>query len=173
MEITYITSAQVQYSTKKLKVLFEQYIQALDIKPNSDFSVVVLFKNEVIGIGQISHNPFHPYNDYFQIHISHQYRQNGIGTEILKILEKSSKKINLQCLLHSQNLSLIKWLERRQFQKVRETHEICINTLENKVEEFPKLYIQNYSQLDTHILFHYWLKWSISTTAIITVTSIH
>ena len=110
---------------------------------NQRGNLIGLFdKEKIIGAGSLYTNSFHPYRDYINIHIDKGYRNEGLGSRLLKALKENSAKKRFQV---AQNIFLSKETSI-EFKNMQIKPLINLNSKEK--EEFKKIFYFNYA--DTH-----------------------
>ena len=76
----------------------------------------------LIAIGVLGLNIYHPYNDYIKISVRENHRNKGIGTELFEYIKKHTKK-SLQYNCMENDVASIKFLYKQGFKLKRRCWE--------------------------------------------------
>ena len=74
-------------------------------------TILALEKDEVVGIGSLSMNDFHPHREYIKIFVRPKNRKIGIGHELFDALLSQSDKQKFQVSISSKDEVAISFLE--------------------------------------------------------------
>ena len=117
MSIKSISLTDKIISQKEVK----DFLQKADL--NQRGSLIGLFdKEKIIGAGSLYTNSFHPYRDYINIHIDKDYRNEGLGSRLLKALKENSAKKRFQVMCSSGKEELIQFLLKEGFVLARRSY---------------------------------------------------
>lgn len=126
-------------------------------------TVLALEKDEVVGIGSLSRNDFHPYREYIKIFVQPENRKMGIGRELFDALLYQSKQKKFQTSISSKDEVAISFLEHCGFNLARKCYTpilkndepIIINSYPTIKELSPAIQNEVFAlQLDNYREFH-------------------
>ncbi|NEW65572.1 GNAT family N-acetyltransferase [Carnobacteriaceae bacterium zg-84] len=86
------------------------------------YAVTAKEQEKVIGTGVIGRNPYHPYCDEIFIFVENAHRRKGVGTSLLKRLEKYSSQ-TLKCSVYSDEDVAVSFLQKNGFKRRRQCFE--------------------------------------------------
>ena len=126
-------------------------------------TILALEKDEVVGIGSLSRNDFHPYREYIKIFVQPENRKMGIGRELFDALLSQSKQKKFQTSISSKDEVAISFLEHCGFNLARKCYTpilkndepIIINSYPTIKELSPAIQNEVFAlQLDNYREFH-------------------
>ena len=141
-------------------------------------TILALEKDEVVGIGSLSRNDFHPYREYIKIFVQPENRKMGIGRELFDALLYQSKQKKFQTSISSKDEVAISFLGHCGFGLARKCYtpilrndapiiSIYFPTMQEQPDaiqnEVFRLQLDNYREfhqainpLNERISFHQW-----------------